>query len=97
MKKKIRVLLEFPEERIKEIDILMEKTNTATRKDYFNNALTLLEWAIKESERSRNIASIDKKAGRFSELQMPILSSVYSELANKEELTSDILDLVASN
>ena len=44
----VRIQLELPEEQVQALDKLMEKINLRTRKDLFNNALTLLEWAVKE-------------------------------------------------
>jgi hypothetical protein len=73
---KVRILLEFPEDQIKKIDRIMEKTNIKTRKEYFNNALTLLEWAIEVRERQEIVASVNRKAGQFSELRMPIFSNI---------------------
>lgn len=54
----------------------MEKINLRTRKDLFNNALTLLEWAVKEKSAGRTIASIDDESKSVKELLMPILEGV---------------------
>lgn len=68
-----RVQFEFTEQGIEELRKLMEVTNVATRKDLFNNAITLLEWAVKERGRGKIIASIDEENGRYKELEMPVL------------------------
>jgi hypothetical protein len=71
-----KIQLELPKERIAEIEDLMRRTNTATKKDFINNALTLLEWAIEERENGRIITSLDERNKSYKELVMPILSSV---------------------
>lgn len=53
----------------------MEEARIATRKDLFNNALTLFEWAIKAKKEGRIIASIDKDQ-RVHELVMPSLENI---------------------
>ena len=72
----VRIQLELPEEQVQALDRLMETINLRTRKDLFNNALTLLEWAVKEKRAGRSIASIDDGTKRIKELLMPILESV---------------------
>jgi hypothetical protein len=66
----------MPDERVKELDALMEITGSATRKELFNNALTLLEWAVKEKKQGRGIASIDDQEKKLKELVMPALENV---------------------
>lgn len=57
-KKLVRVQFDMTAERIADLDCLMEGTNIYSRQDFFNNALSLFEWAITESRRGRRIASI---------------------------------------
>lgn len=73
--RKIRIQFELNEQGAQELEKLMEVTDVATRKDLFNNALTFLEWAIKERQRGRTIASIDEDNKRYKEIEMPILSN----------------------
>ncbi|MGA2599464.1 MAG: hypothetical protein ABSH09_21020 [Bryobacteraceae bacterium] len=72
----VRIQLDMPDERVKELDALMEITGSATRKELFNNALTLLEWAVKEKKQGRGIASIDDQEKKLKELVMPALENV---------------------
>ena len=71
----VRIQLDFPDEQVKELDELMKQTNIVTRKDLFNNALTLFQWAVKNKRQGRMIASIDEKNGTSKELVMPALES----------------------
>jgi hypothetical protein len=82
-KKLIRVQLDMPEERIKDLQHIMAKTGVSTRKDVFENALALFEWAVNERMNGRKIASLDEKEDGFRELLMPALASVKNEAKNK--------------
>lgn len=70
-----RVQLDLPTEHVATLDRLAEEAGFATRKDLFNNALALLQWAVKETRRGRTIASVDDRAERFTELSMPFLNN----------------------
>ena len=71
----VKIQFELPSDKVKEIDALMKMTGTNTRKEYFNNALTLLEWAIEERYKGNTIAAIDDKYQKVKELVMPILTA----------------------
>lgn len=71
-----RFQLEISEESLEEIEALVAKTGTSTKKEFINYAITLLKWAIKQSESGNIIASINEKEGRYKELEMPILDHV---------------------
>src|SRR5262245_24504391 len=68
-----RIQLDFPEEKVRELDQLMQQAGINTRKDLFNNALTLLVWAVKERQKGNKIVSLDEQHGTSRELVMPIL------------------------
>lgn len=69
-----RVQLDLPERQVKELDGLMRETGVATRKDFFNQALSLLLWAIKEKKEGRIIASVDEANKQYREVVMPVLN-----------------------
>jgi len=71
-----RIQLDMPEEQVKELDELMKETNIGTRKDLFNNALTLFQWAVKAKRAGRIVASLDEETGTAKEVLMPALESV---------------------
>lgn len=73
--KMYRIQFELDELGVKHLEKLRQVTNVATRKDLLNNAVTLLEWAIKEKQKGRVIASIDEKNERYKEIEMPVLSN----------------------
>ena len=73
-----RLQFEMPEERVRELDELAERTGLKTRVQLFNAALTLFEWAVKERENGRIITSMDEVTGKYKELEMPGLPRVAS-------------------
>lgn len=79
-----RIQFELSDDRVKELEGLMEEVGIVTRKDFFNNALTLFEWAIKEKKAGRTLASIDEVNQRYRELVMPSLASVASSAETAE-------------
>jgi len=72
----VRIQLDLPEERVRELDALMAELGISTRKELFNNALTLLEWAASEKRADRIVASVDEAKRKFKELVMPALERV---------------------
>ena len=75
----IRIQLDLPEEKVQELDRLMEEAKIRTRKDLFNSAFTLLAWALNERSEGRTIASLDERTGNYKELVMPFFSFVRRE------------------
>lgn len=78
----IRIQLDLPEEQVKELDELMRQTNITTRKELFNNALTLFQWAVKAKRAGRIIASLDEQSGSAKELVMPTLENAAAKAAS---------------
>ena len=74
-----RIQFELSDDKVAELEKLMAESGIKTKKELFNNALTLLEWAIKERRAGKTIASVDEKANRYKELLMPVLSAVTKE------------------
>jgi len=72
----MRLQIEVTEQQDRHILSLIEEAGLATKKDLFNNALTLLSWAIEEVGNGNTIASVNEAQQRYRELQMPILSHV---------------------
>ena len=70
-----KIQFELPIEKVREMEEMMRLTGITTRKEFFNNALTLLAWAIHEMYMGNIIASIDEKNKKFKEVVMPILAN----------------------
>lgn len=71
----VRVQLDISARRLKELEVIMEKCNLSTKKDLFNNALSLFEWAVEECERGNVIASINDREDKIRELTTPALAA----------------------
>lgn len=82
----VRVQLDLTEDRIRELEQLMVKTGVSTRKDVFENALALFEWAVTQAERGRTFGAWDEESETFHEVLMPALASVRKkyEAQNKD-------------
>ena len=72
----MRLQFEVPEEQNKNIETLMKEVGLRTKKDLFNNAMTLLNWAVKQYKAGRIIASVDEQMENYRELVMPICDNV---------------------
>jgi hypothetical protein len=72
----MRLQIEVTEEQDRHIQVLLEEAGLTTKKDLFNNALTLLSWAIEEVGTGNTIASVNEDQQRYRELHMPILNHV---------------------
>ena len=71
-----RLQIDVTAQQVKDIEALMEKCGVNTKKELFNNAFVLLDWAVGEREKGNLIASINEAAEKYRELQMPILNHV---------------------
>lgn len=69
----MRIQLEMNDERVREIEKLMDERGIKTKKDLFNNALSLFEWALTEIKSGKIIASVDEKQDKYKQLIMPAL------------------------
>jgi len=79
-----RIQLDMNDDLVKELDDLVKETNLATRKELFNNALTLFQWAVKAKRTGRIVAALNEETGEAKEIVMPALEAVRSNgLATK--------------
>lgn len=77
MAKPIRVQLDIAAKRVEDIDKLQAATGSPTRKDVFENAMTLFEWCVNEVKAGRKIVAIPENLSVQEpgcvELNMPAL------------------------
>lgn len=73
MKETVRIQFDVSPARLHELEHLMAVCQLSTKKELFNNALTLFEWAVKESQEGNLLASVNERKKRYRELQMPAL------------------------
>ena len=67
----MRLQFNVTKEQDKKIKELMEKTGSPTKKDLFNNALSVFQWALNQVLEGRVIGSIDKDGNNYRELSTP--------------------------
>lgn len=70
------IQLELPEDKVRQLEALMEESGLKTKKEFINNALTLLEWAMREVRAGRVIASVDEREKRYKEILLPALENM---------------------
>jgi len=68
--------IDLPEEKLKQVEELMRESGIRTKKEFINNAITLLAWAIKETKAGRVIASVDEDQHRYKEILLTPLENV---------------------
>jgi len=74
-----RLQIDVTETQVQDLEQLvneLKEFGIGTKKDLFNNALALFEWAIRERKRGRIIAGIDEGAEKFHEVHMPVLDRI---------------------
>jgi hypothetical protein len=91
----MRVQLIVSEAQQSMIDTLREQIGAATIKEVFNNALTLLNWAVRQRLEGLEICAINESKNVHKELQLPALDFCTYQLKkdvpeNKQELEPTI-------
>jgi hypothetical protein len=71
-----RIQFDLSPDQVAELDGLIELCGLASRKDLFNNALSLFQWVVQERLQGRRIASISDDETSYREIQMPALMNV---------------------
>mgnify|MGYP003674245291 CR=1 FL=1 len=84
---RFRLQVELTNERMSAIDSLVKVTGMGSRKEFFDNALALMAWAIREREKGRIIASVDHDdSNDYREILMPCLAHLsHANVISKEE------------
>jgi hypothetical protein len=72
----MRLQFEFSNDRINELKQLKEETGSETLKELFNNALTMLEWAIEEVKAGNEIAAVNEDEKVYRVFITPLLERV---------------------
>lgn len=62
---RVRVQIEMIPERINDLDRLEDATGIGTRRELIDVALSFFEWAVREAQDGRVIASVDEPEGHY--------------------------------
>lgn len=71
-----RLQINVTDQQLSDLEVLIAKCGIGTKKELFNNALVLLDWAVREREKGNIIASINEKTAQYRELVMPVVNNV---------------------
>jgi hypothetical protein len=82
----MRIQLDLDDTGVELLDRLEKATGSRTHKEFFNNAITLMDWAVRQRQAGRIIASMDERDENYKELQMPALENAAN--ANRESVGS---------
>src|SRR6266480_1223125 len=69
----LRIQLDLDKAGKEQLDHLEGITGLKRHTDFFNAAMTLLDWAVQQRRAGRIIASLDESSMNCKELQMPAL------------------------
>ena len=72
----MRLNFEFSEARIQDLKDLQSETDSDSMKELFNNALTMLEWAVKEVKSGNEIAAVSEDDKVYRVFITPLLERV---------------------
>ena len=71
----LRVQFEMSQKRLHDLDRVKAAAGIRTRRELFDNAFTLFEWAVQQAMRGWTVAAVDEETGQFQPLLMPALSN----------------------
>ena len=61
---------------LEQLEELQRQAGVSTKHELFNNALALLEWATREIESGRAVASIDEFKDSYRVIEMPLFQNL---------------------
>jgi hypothetical protein len=70
-----RIQFDVIRERLAELNQLMSFCDLKTRKDLFDNAMTLFEWAVHEVRAGKEIASYNRNTEHVEVIRLPVLDN----------------------
>jgi hypothetical protein len=70
-----RIQFDLHTERLGELDQLMTFCDLKTRKELFDNAMTLFEWAVQEVRAGNEIASYNRSTEHVEVVRLPVLDN----------------------
>ena len=83
-----RINFDISDVHMESLKELQRKIGVATMKDLFNNAVTILEWAVEETAHGNEIAAVNEEAKVYRVLATPPLQHVAREYRRDHEAAS---------
>ncbi len=87
----MRINFEFTEDQVKELKALQQKTGSASMKEMFNSAMSMLEWSVDEKIKGHEIASLDPDSQNYRVLVMPILQKAARKQASAPSTDAELV------
>lgn len=72
--KSARINLEFREDKLEEIEKLQAIGGLTTRKEFFENAITLIKWSMRAKQAGKSVGFLGEN-NMFHEIIMPALEN----------------------
>lgn len=85
---KVRIQLDLLEHQAEIFDAMKDECGLETRKELFNVAMTLFNWAVKETRNGRKISSYDPVTDDVETVIMPALEFLKQRSSAKHNVSS---------
>jgi hypothetical protein len=72
----LKIQFDLDERVIRGIEAKMARAGVHTKREMFNLALSLLDWAVDERTQGRIIASVDPATERYNQVVLPALENL---------------------
>jgi hypothetical protein len=72
----VRIQFDLPKSSVDELDKMAKTANIRTRKELFNNALTLFKYMILQRQHGKRIFIADAEGKLEKEFEMPVFSQI---------------------
>lgn len=73
MSKDIKISIILDEEKKNQLETLMAQAGIRTKKELFENAMTLMKWVINQKQAGSIVGAMDEKGDFFKEFCMPAI------------------------
>ena len=93
----IRVQIDLPVDRVREIDELMKLSGIGTRKLYIEYSLAVMKWALAQSRDNRAVVSFNETTNSYKELSMPPLDNIRQSIIGRVGTTTPAAFSVAGS
>ena len=92
----MRIQFDIDDRIIADLERMMRKVGVSTKRELFNLAISLFEWAANERTKGRMIASVDPETERYQQVILPALENLW-KISGKEKAASATSEAVAAD
>jgi hypothetical protein len=73
----LRIQFDIDDRIIADVETKMRSVGVSTKRELFNLAISLFEWAANERTKGRMIASVDPETERYQQVILPALENLW--------------------